>query len=35
VVSDSYTTPVRDPQNLSNFWHPSDHRPFIVDFNIR
>ena len=35
VVSDSYTTPVRDPQNLSNFWHPSDHRPFIVDFDIR
>lgn len=35
VVSDSYTTPVRDPQNLSNFWHPSDHRPFIIDFEIR
>ncbi len=35
VVSDEYTTPVRDPRNLSNFWHPSDHRPFIIDFEIR
>ena len=35
VVSDSYTTPVRDPQKLSNFWHPSDHRPILVDFTLR
>jgi len=35
VISDSYTTPVRDPQNLSNFWHPSDHRPIIVDFMLK
>lgn len=32
VVWDSYTTPVRDPKKLSNFWHPSDHLPIIVDF---
>ncbi len=32
VITDSYTKPVRDPQKLSNFWHPSDHRPIIVDF---
>jgi endonuclease/exonuclease/phosphatase family metal-dependent hydrolase len=35
VVSDSYTTPVRDPQKLSNFWHPSDHRPILVDFELK
>lgn len=35
VVSDDYTTPVRDPGNLSNFWHPSDHRPILVDFNLK
>lgn len=35
VITDNYTKPVRDPQNLSNFWHPSDHRPIIVDFNLK
>ena len=35
VVTDDYTTPVRDPGNLSNFWHPSDHRPIVVDFNLK
>ena len=35
VVSDEYTTPVRDPQELRNFWHPSDHRPIIIDFDMR
>ena len=35
VVTDGYTTPVRDPGNLSNFWHPSDHRPIVVDFNLK
>ena len=34
IVSDEYTTPVRNPQNISNFWHPSDHRPIIVDFKL-
>ena len=34
IITDDYTRPVRDPQNLSNFWHPSDHRPIIVDFNL-
>ena len=34
VVTDSYTTPVRDPQKLSNFWRPSDHLPIIVDFEF-
>ncbi len=32
IVSDDYTTPVRNPQKISNFWHPSDHRPIVVDF---
>lgn len=32
VCHDYYAEPVRDPQELSNFWHPSDHRPIIVDF---
>ena len=34
VITDAYTRPVRDPMNLSNFWHPSDHRPIIVDFDL-
>ena len=34
VSHDYYTEPVRDPQELSNFWRPSDHRPIIVDFKF-
>lgn len=34
VISDDYTTPVRNPQKLSNFWHPSDHRPILVEFKL-
>ena len=33
VISDGYTTPVRNPQKLSNFWHPSDHRPIIIEID--
>ena len=32
IANDSYTKPVRNPQKISNFWHPSDHLPIIVDF---
>ena len=35
VIWDEYTTPVRDPQKLSNFWRPSDHLPIIVDFDMK
>ena len=35
VIWDEYTTPIRDPQNLSNFWRPSDHLPIMVDFDMR
>ncbi len=35
VVRDDYTEPVRDPKRLSNFWHPSDHRPMVVDFDLK
>lgn len=35
VITDSYTDPVRDAQEIRNFWHPSDHRPILVDFDIR
>jgi exonuclease III len=35
VITDDYTKPVRDPKKLSNFWHPSDHKPIIVDFLIK
>ena len=35
VVTDAYTEPVRDPAKLSNFWHPSDHRPILVDFDMK
>ncbi|WP_295731596.1 endonuclease/exonuclease/phosphatase family protein [uncultured Muribaculum sp.] len=34
VIRDDYTTPRRDPQKLSNFWHPSDHCPILVDFDL-
>lgn len=34
VLADDYTDPVRDPKRLSNFWHPSDHRPIVVDFDL-
>jgi endonuclease/exonuclease/phosphatase family metal-dependent hydrolase len=34
IISDDYTTPVRNPQKLSNFWHPSDHRPILVEFEL-
>ena len=34
IVTDSYTLPIRDAQKISNFWHPSDHRPIIVDFKF-
>ena len=34
IANDSYTKPVRNPQKISNFWHPSDHLPIIVDFNL-
>ena len=35
VVLDDYTEPVRDAKRLSNFWHPSDHRPMVVDFDLK
>lgn len=34
IVADQYTEPVRNPEHISNFWHPSDHRPVIVDFRF-
>jgi endonuclease/exonuclease/phosphatase family metal-dependent hydrolase len=34
VCREYYTEPVRDPQQLSNFWRPSDHRPIIADFKF-
>lgn len=34
IASDAYTKPVRSPQKISNFWHPSDHLPIIVDFAL-
>lgn len=35
VITDAFTDPVRDPGKLSNFWHPSDHRPIVVDFKLK
>ncbi len=35
IVSDEYTKPVRDPGNLSNYWHPSDHLPIVTVFNVK
>ena len=34
IIKDSYTTQVRDPEKLSNFWHPSDHLPIVIEFNL-
>jgi endonuclease/exonuclease/phosphatase family metal-dependent hydrolase len=34
VISDDYTTPVRNEQKISNFWHPSDHRPILVEIEL-
>jgi len=35
IITDDYTRPVRDAKKISNFWHPSDHRPILVDFEIK
>ena len=35
VIRDSYTEPVRSPEKLSNFCHPSDHCPIVVDFDMK
>lgn len=35
IVWDQYTTPVRNAQNLGNFWHPSDHLPIIINFDMK
>ena len=32
IVKDDYTLPVRNPQKISNFWHPSDHLPIVMTF---
>ncbi|MCQ2116337.1 MAG: endonuclease [Bacteroidales bacterium] len=35
IVKDEWAgDPVRDPSKLSNFYHPSDHRPILVDFKF-
>ncbi|MCR4565171.1 MAG: endonuclease/exonuclease/phosphatase family protein [Bacteroidales bacterium] len=33
IIKDEYTTPVRDSV-VKNFFHPSDHLPFIIDFKF-
>ena len=35
IITDDYTRPVLDEQVKHNFWHPSDHRPIIVDFEMK
>ncbi len=35
IIVDGYTKPVRDGQGLSNFWHPSDHLPIMVEFDLK
>ena len=34
IIDDAYTRPVRDAKKISNFYHPSDHLPIIVDFDL-
>ena len=35
VLSEGWPAPVRDTSGLSNFYHPSDHKPILVDFNVK
>lgn len=35
TVYTDYTKPVRNPQKVSNFCHPSDHLPILVNFNLK
>lgn len=34
MYREGWLSPVRDPEGLSNFYHPSDHRPILVEFNL-
>lgn len=34
IKTGDWSEPVRDAGKISNFWHPSDHRPIIVDFKL-
>lgn len=34
IVRDGYPAPVRNAQRISNFWHPSDHSPVVMDFKL-
>lgn len=34
IIREGYPAPVRNAQNISNFWHPSDHSPILVDFRF-
>ena len=34
VQKDGYNIPLRDPACISNFWHPSDHLPILIDFKL-
>lgn len=31
---EGWVKPVRDPKGLKNFYHPSDHLPIMLDFNL-
>ena len=33
ILKDDYTSPLRNPQKISNFWHPSDHLPILMKFS--
>ena len=35
IVVDEYTEPVRDTLDAKRFWHPSDHRPILIDFDMQ
>lgn len=34
VIFDGWVDNYRDEAKISNFWHPSDHRPIVVDFEF-
>ena len=35
VLRKGFPDGYRDPQGLSNFWHPSDHLPIVVEFLLK
>lgn len=35
MYRDGWLSPVVDPEGLSNFYHPSDHRPILIEIDLK